>query len=590
MAQLEVQGGRFVWNGKPIRIVSGAIHYFRTVPDYWRDRLLKLKACGFNTVETYVAWNIHEPKPGVFHFEGLADIERFIRTAGELGLFVIVRPSPYICAEWEFGGLPAWLLADSDMRLRCSHKPFLDRVDAYYDVLLPKLKPLLSTNGGPIIAVQIENEYGSYGNDSTYLEHLRQSMASRGIDVLMFTSDGPTDSMLQGGTLPGVLATVNFGSRVGEAFAKLREYQADGPVMCMEFWNGWFDHWGEHHHTRDAEDVARVLEQMLDEGGSVNFYMFHGGTNFGFYSGANCPSPDVYQPTITSYDYDVLLTEAGDPTDKFYAVRNVLSRYADVPELALPEPAPKRAYGRVRMSSRADLLANLDALSQPVASVYPVPMEKLGQNDGFILYETTISGPRAAHELNIQDVRDRALVFVDGKYRGVVERWNKETKVSFDVPKEGVKLSILVENMGRINYGAYMKDHKGITEGVRFGYQFLFGWTIRPLPLDDLSALVYGEPGSAETPGFYKATLRIDEPADTFVYLDGWTKGVIWVNGFNLGRYWNKGPQKSLYVPAPLLRQGDNDIVVLELHGTESPEIEFKAEPDLGGTVPPQPQ
>ncbi|RKN86969.1 glycoside hydrolase family 35 protein [Paenibacillus ginsengarvi] len=588
MALLETLNGQFLYEGKPLQILAGAIHYFRTVPEYWRDRLIKLKACGFNTVETYVAWNLHEPKPGVFNFQGIADIERFIRTAGELGLYVIVRPSPYICAEWEFGGLPAWLLADSDMRLRCFHKPFLDRVDAYYDVLMPKLKPLLSTNGGPIIAVQIENEYGSYGNDTKYLDYLRQSMITRGIDVLLFTSDGPTDAMLQGGTVPGVLATVNFGSRPGEAFAKLRDYQPDGPVMCMEFWNGWFDHWGEHHHTRNGGDVAAVLEEMLKENGSVNFYMFHGGTNFGFFSGANCPSPDVYQPTITSYDYDVLLSEAGDPTDKYYAVREVLARYTDVPELKLPEPSAKLAYGRVQMAAKAGLFANLNALSEPVDSVYPVPMEKLGQNDGFILYETRISGPRPAHELHLQDVRDRALIFVDGRYMGVIERWNPQAKVSFEVPKEGVKLQILVENMGRINYGAYLKDAKGITEGVRFGYQFLFDWTIRTLPLDELGRLDFTGSEDGETPVFYKGALHAEQAADTFLYLEGWTKGVVWVNGFNLGRYWNRGPQKSLYVPAPLLRPGANEIVVFELHGTESGEVEFKAEPDLGSTEPPQ--
>ncbi|TNJ64126.1 beta-galactosidase [Paenibacillus hemerocallicola] len=588
MRLLETREGQFYYQDKPFRIVSGAMHYFRTVPEYWRDRLLKLKACGFNTVETYVAWNLHEPKPGAFCFEGLADLERFIRTAGELGLFVIVRPSPYICAEWEFGGLPAWLLADSDMRLRCFHKPFLDRVEAYYDVLMPKLKPLLSTNGGPVIAVQIENEYGSYGNDKRYLTFLRQAMADRGIDVLLFTSDGPTDAMLQGGTLPGVLATVNFGSRAGEAFAKLREYQADGPVMCMEFWNGWFDHWGEHHHTRGAADAVGVLEDMLSDNGSVNFYMFHGGTNFGFYNGANCPAPNRYQPTITSYDYDVLLSEAGDPTDKFYAVREVLSRYADVPDIRLPEPSRKQAYGRVRMTGQANLFSNFDGLSKTIESVCPEPMEKLGQNYGFIWYETHIAGPRPAHELNIQDVADRALIFVDGRYVGVIERWSPEAKVSFEVPKEGVKLGILVENMGRINYGSYMKDRKGITEGVRFGYQFLFDWTIRTLPLEHLSDLKFEGLCPQETPCFYKAELQIEQPADTFLYLDGWTKGVVWINGFNLGRYWNIGPQKSLYVPAPLLRPGGNEIVIFELHGAESAEVVFKAEPDLGDTTPRQ--
>ena len=287
MSEFKISGRNFAYDGKPVRILSGAIHYFRVVPEYWRDRLLKLKACGLNTVETYVAWNMHEPEPGQFCFEGMADIARFVEIAGELGLFVIVRPGPYICAEWEFGGLPAWLLADSDIRLRCYDRSWLEKVDRFYDELMPRLKPLLCTNGGPVVAMQVENEYGSYGNDKKYLNYLKEGLIRRGIDVLLFTSDGPSDEMLRGGTLPDVYKTVNFGSRPEEGFQKLQEYQPDQPLMCTEFWNGWFDHWGEPHHTRDGKDAADVLDQMLKAGASVNFYMFHGGTNFGFRNGAN---------------------------------------------------------------------------------------------------------------------------------------------------------------------------------------------------------------------------------------------------------------------------------------------------------------
>lgn len=590
MALLEAKNGQFWLEGKPLRIISGAIHYFRTVPEHWRDRLIKLKACGFNTVETYVAWNVHEPTPGKYDFEGIADVEGFIRLAGELGLHVIVRPSPYICAEWEFGGLPAWLLADSDMRLRCFHKPFLDRVDAYYDVLLPKFKPLLSTNGGPIIAMQIENEYGSYGNDAAYLDYLRQGMIRRGIDVLLFTSDGPTDFMLQGGSVPGVVATANFGSRVAESFQKLGEYEKNAPMMCMEFWNGWFDHWGEHHHTRSAEDVARLLDEMLQANASVNFYMFHGGTNFGFYSGANSPARDRYQPTITSYDYDVLLSEAGEPTEKFYAVRDVLARHGFSTNTELPASAPKRAYGVIRSQEQADLLGQLDALSQPIASVYPQPMEKFGQNFGFIYYETFVPGPREGQPLHLQEVADRALVFINDRYTATIDRGNPGEPPVVSTPKEGMKLGILVENMGRINYGPYMLDRKGITEGVRLGNPFLFNWTVRTLPLGELSGLDFKaaegevEASGERNPTFHRALLETDEPADTYLHLPGWTKGVVWVNGFNIGTYWNKGPQQSLYIPGPLLQAGSNEIVVLELHGTTSTELVFKDEPDLGPT------
>ncbi len=582
MAVFEINKERFVLEGKPITILSGAVHYFRIVPEYWTDRLQKLKACGLNTVETYVPWNFHEPKPGRFRFDGMADIARFIRIAGELGLHVIVRPSPYICAEWEFGGLPSWLLAEQNVKLRCYDKTFLDRVDAYYDELMPLLKPLLCTNGGPIIAMQVENEYGSYGNDARYLEYLRQGMISRGIDVLLFTSDGPTDAMLQAGTIPQVLATVNFGSEATNSFAKLREYRKDDPAVCMEYWNGWFDHWGESHHRRDASNVAKVLEEMLDENASVNFYMFHGGTNFGFFNGANCQEAEKYEPTITSYDYDSLLDEAGLPTDKFYAVREVIAQRFPIGELNLPTPIPVKAYGRLPMTEQARLLPQISNLSSPIRSTCPETMEKLGQDYGFIMYSTRISGPRPEQELVVQEVRDRALVFVNGVYQGILERGDKQQKVSFAVPPGGAEISILVENLGRINYGPYLKDCKGITEGARHGFQFLFDWMIYPLSLEDISGLKYEDVSSMADPSFYRGKLQVDEPADTFLNMSGWTKGVVFLNGFNLGRYWNKGPQQTLYVPAPLLRQGDNEIVVFELHGVREATVRFDDSPILG--------
>ncbi|MCF2937978.1 beta-galactosidase [Paenibacillus alkaliterrae] len=566
---------------RPIQIISGAIHYFRVVPEYWRDRLQKLKACGFNTVETYVPWNFHEPDEGQFVFEGMANIEQFIEIAGDLGLYVIVRPSPYICAEWEFGGLPAWLLADPGMRLRCHHKAFLNKVDDYYDVLIPRLTPLLSTNGGPIIAMQIENEYGSYGNDKAYLAYLKQALIQRGVNVLLFTSDGPDDFMLQGGMVPEVWATANFGSRPAEAFEKLSDYQPDQPLMCMEYWNGWFDHWGKEHHTRDAADVANVLDEMLSADASVNFYMFHGGTNFGFYNGANFHSK--YEPTVTSYDYDVLVSECGDITEKFHAVRKVIAKYADPGPLELPEPIAKRSYGTVNMTGHAQLFASLDKLSSPVQSTCPEPMEQLGQNYGFILYSTRLTGPRAESKLNLQEVRDRALIFVDGVYKGVIERWNKDREVAFSVPPEGAVVSILVENMGRINYGPYLKDPKGITEGVRFGQQFLYDWTIHTLPLNNLSKLSYRlfDETQNNQPAFYAGEFSIDEPADTFLNMKGWTKGVAYINGFNLGRYWEIGPQETLYVPGPLLRKGKNELILFELHGCVSPKVLLQDYPVL---------
>ncbi|MFC3843421.1 beta-galactosidase [Paenibacillus sp. MAH-36] len=591
MAILHARDKQFFLDGEPFQILSGAIHYFRVVPEYWEDRLLKLKACGFNTVETYVPWNLHEPQENAYNFEGIADLERFITLAGELGLHVIVRPSPYICAEWEFGGLPAWLLQYTYMKLRCMDATYLMKVDRYYDELIPRLTRLQSTNGGPIIAMQIENEYGSYGNDTAYLTYLRDGLMKRGVDVLLFTSDGPEDGMLQGGTVPGTLATVNFGSRPEEAFEKFREYRADEPLMCMEYWNGWFDHWLKPHHTRDAGEVADVFDRMLRAGASVNFYMFHGGTNFGFYNGANFG--EKYEATITSYDYDSPLSECGDETEKFRAVRSVIARYLEMDEKefpAFPAPIPKKSYGRVALTEKADLLGQLAQLSTPVKRTCPEPMEMLGQSYGFIVYSTQVSGPRTGEKLHLQEVHDRAQVFLDGVYQDTIERWDPRP-LSLDIPAEGARLDIVVENMGRVNYGPKLKDYKGITEGVRFNNQFLFDWTIYPLPLDKVDAIPFvsseknvkqDDARDQERPTFYRGEFHVEEAGDTFVRLDGWSKGVVWINGFNLGRYWEKGPQRTLYVPAPLLRKGSNEIIIFELHRTEEPIVALTDSPDLG--------
>ena len=580
MTTLSYQGKQFFVEGKPTQLISGAVHYYRIVPEYWEDRLLKLKALGCNCVETYIAWNMHEPREGQFNFEGMADVAEFVRVAERVGLYVIVRPSPYICAEWEFGGLPAWLLKD-EMRLRCSDPRYLDKVAAYYDALLPQLTPLLATQGGPIIAVQIENEYGSYGNDHAYLQSLRQMLIERGVDVLLFTSDGPQDDMLQGGMAEGVLATVNFGSRVEEAFDKLKEYQPDAPLMCMEYWNGWFDHWFEQHHTRNVEDATNVLDDMLRIGASVNFYMAHGGTNFGFWNGAN--HGGKYEPTVTSYDYDVAISEAGDLTPKYYAFREVIGKYVELPEGELPANTPKADYGAVQVSRRVNLFDTLASMADAKTSVCPEPMEKYGQNYGFIMYSTRISGPRPESRLTIQDVRDRALVFLDRKLVGVVERWDPKS-IPVVIPEGGAQLDILVENMGRVNYGPELYDRKGITHGVRLNGQFLFHWEVRNLELETLDGLRFDAPASeleGEQPGFYEATLTIEgTPKDTFLRLDGWKKGVVFINGFNLGRYWEVGPQQTLFVPAPILREGGNDIVVFELHAAGN-QLCFEAEPSL---------
>jgi beta-galactosidase len=565
----------FLLYGKPFRVLSGALHYFRVLPELWDDRMAKLKAMGLNTLETYVAWNLHEPKPGVFNFEGQLDIVKFINLAAKHGLQVIVRPGPYICSEWDLGGLPAWLLKDSDMQLRCAYPPFLMAVDRFFDALLPRLVPLQISQGGPIIALQIENEYGSYGNDKNYLTYLEKGLYNRDIDVLLFTSDGPTDEMLQYGTLPHVLKTVNFGSKAETAFARLKEFQPSGPLMCMEFWNGWFDHWGEEHHKRTPEAAVAELEQILAAGASVNFYMFHGGSNFGFMNGANARPARSYQPTINSYDSDAPLDEAGDPTPKYLAFREVLGRYTKLDDLPVPQPAPKMALGEVRLTESADLFDALDVLSKPVFSAVPLSMEQLDQNYGFILYSAQVSGPRDEVPLTIDGLGDRAQVFLNGVPVGVLEREFPDRTLSIIIPAEGAMIDILVENMGRVNFGPDLFDRKGINGGVRLGQQFLFNWRISPLPLDNLARLPFTTPVVKNGPRFYRGSFEVSELKDTFLTLPGWDKGVCWINGFNLGRYWKRGPQRSIYVPAPLLKTGSNELVILELHETTQESVVF---------------
>lgn len=575
---------QFLLNGKPFRILSGAMHYFRVVPEYWRDRLEKMRAFGLNTVETYVAWNMHEPRPGEFHFDGRLDVVGFIETAADLGLKVILRPGPYICSEWDFGGLPSWLLKDAEMQVRCMYAPYLAAVDRYFDALLPRLVPLQSTHGGPVIAMQVENEYGSYGNDQTYLRYLVDGMRSRGIDSFLFTSDGPRDTCLQGGTLPDIFKTVNFAFNASEALTRLREYQPEGPLMVMEFWSGWFDHWGEEHHIMADGDSSiqrslDTLDEILAAGASVNFYMFHGGTNFGFMNGANCyPSP--YQADVTSYDYACPIGEDGELSPRYEGYRQVLKKYMDLPPMARIQPVPKYAFGPVQLTESVGLFESLNDLSQPLSSVSPRPMEMCDQDYGFILYRTHVSGPRAGI-LRLHDLHDRALVFINGELIDVLDRESGNEYSKVDTAGDA-RLDILVENMGRTNFGPNLLDRKGILGGVTIAEQFQFGWEVFPLPLHDLSRLRFGLSRSVSFPAFFRARFHVEEPADTFLSLPKWTKGQVWLNGFNLGRYWERGPQKTLYVPAPLLKKGENELTVFELHGSSSLSVEFLDKPILG--------
>lgn len=573
----------FLANGEEVRIIAGAMHYFRVPHEYWRDRLMKIKACGCNTVETYTAWNLHEPTEGKYDFSGNLDLKAYLELINELGMYAIVRPGPYICSEWEFGGFPWWLLKYDDLQLRCMNERYLDKVDRYFDVIIPIIAECQIDNGGSVIMVQVENEYGSYGNDSEYMRYIATALRSRGITVELFTSDGDCDSMLVGGTLPEVHKTCNFGSRAAKAFKKLREYQPEGPLMCAEYWNGWFDHWGEKHHRRDPEDAAKCLKEILDCDASVSVYMMHGGTNFGFMNGANCTEKE-YQPTVNSYDDDAPINEYGGLTEKYYAFKTLFEKYGYKNEADVSEPVTV-AYPAVELKEAASLFNNLEALSEPVETTLPVTMEKLDQGYGYILYETFIRGPVDENELYIK-ANDRAYVYIDGKFRGIQYRNDKKQRIKLSVPEKGVKLSILVENMGRINYGPFMRDCKGIVEPVRLGNQILYHWTTYTLPFSDLNQLEFVRSKALrfdEQPVFLKGNLMLEnEPSDTFVKMEGFRKGLIWVNGFLLSRYWRTGPQKTAYLPGCYLKKGVNEIIVFETEGFRKPVVQFSSLPELG--------
>ncbi|WP_406331887.1 beta-galactosidase [Streptomyces sp. NBC_00203] len=582
MPALTTSSDGFLLHEKPLRIISGAMHYFRIHPDQWADRLRKARLMGLNTVETYVPWNLHQPEPGTLVLDGLLDLPRYLRLAQAEGLHVLLRPGPYICAEWDGGGLPSWLTADPDIRLRTSDPRFTDALDGYLDLLLPPLLPYLAASGGPVIAVQVENEYGAYGDDTAYLEHLARSLRSRGVEELLFTCDQANPGHLAAGSLPGILTTGTFGGKVAHSLEQLRAHQPEGPLMCAEFWIGWFDHWGEPHHVRDAADAAADLDRLLTAGASVNIYMFHGGTNFAFTNGAN--HDHAYAPIVTSYDYDAPLTECGDPGPKYHAFREVIARHAPVPEEPAPAPGAKLPPTTVELARRAPLLPHASALAKPVRTDDPVTMDELDQRAGYVLYRTTVPVKADGLLHFAGGVGDRAQVFVDGAPVGVLERERHEETLPVRIPRAGATLEVLVENMGGVNYGPRIGAPKGLLGPVTFNGTALRGWDCHALPLGDLDPVPFA-PVDATTdagPAFHHGTFQVDTPADTFLSLPGWTKGQAWVNGFHLGRYWNRGPQRTLYVPAPVLRPGGNDLVLLELHATTATSALLVATPDLG--------
>lgn len=575
----------FFLDGKPFKILSGAVHYFRTFPVYWRDRLMKLKACGLNTVETYVPWNLHEEYPGKLNFDGMLNVSSFLELAKSLDLYVIFRPGPYICSEWDFGGLPAWLLSDPNMKVRSNYKGYTDAVERYFNKLLPMVVDFQHSNGGPIIAFQIENEFGSYSSDTKHLEFLKNLYIKHGLKELFLTSDNTmginVDVFYQ-----HALPTANFKDiKDGhQLFNQIKAWSVEFPLMVTEFWTGWFDHWGSPHGGLAVGEYQGYLGEILKANASLNFYMFHGGTNFGFMNGANKDA--IYEPDVTSYDYDALLTEKGDITPKYLKTREMLLEHVYKPQgntslPDVPENITSSSYASISVQEYCTFETLLNT-TKVINSDKPLPMEMLnlhngyGQNYGLILYRCQISGN--ATRLEFENApSDRAQVFLDGTAvpGGVIDWKSNSSAINLPVNtnKTTRRLDILVENHGRVNYGTEASavlnsERKGIQGNVIVDGQNVNGFQIFPLEFgSDMTNRTdwqkYQE--NVPLPALFKTTLLIkNTPKDTFIFMKGWGKGIIFVNGFNIGRYWSVGPQQTLYVPAPLLRPGNNEIVFFE--------------------------
>jgi beta-galactosidase len=561
-----IDGDHFSLDGQPFQIISGEMHYTRIPREYWRDRLKKARAMGLNTISTYVFWNVHEPKPGTYDFDGQNDVAEFIRLSRAEGLYVILRPGPYICAEWDLGGLPAWLLADPAIVLRSADEKFLARAERWLKRLGQELAPLQVTRGGPIIAVQVENEYGSFGNDKQYLGRIRDALKNAGLgEAMLYTADG--GDQLPSGTLPDLPAVVNFAPGEAKAeFGKLQKFRPGAPVMSGEYWDGWFDHWGEEHRETNSAQQAQELEWILSQGYSINLYMVHGGTSFGFMNGANWDH-DTYEPDITSYDYDSPISESGALTKKYFAFREVIARHRR--GMTLPDPPltrPVIAVLEFPVRESASLWENLPA---PTHSEMPRSMESLGQSYGFILYRTKIPAARSG-DLTIRELRSYASVYVNGQLMGALDRRKKKDRLGIDAPANAT-LDVLVEGAGRINFTAQLRsERQGINGPIDFAGEELSGWQIFPLPMDDLAKLQFSKTNAARPgPSFYHGQFMLEETGDTFLDTRGWGKGAVWINGHALGRFWNLGPQQTLYVPAPFLKRGANEIIVFTQHNPE---------------------
>ena len=559
----------FLLDGNPFQIISGEMHPARIPEQYWRHRIRMAKAMGCNTISVYIFWNYHEQQENVFDFTSPDhNLGEFFKMAQDEHLWIIVRPGPYVCAEWELGGIPPYLLRIPDIKLRCMDPRYMAAAERYIARLASEVKPYLITNGGSVLMLQIENEYGSYGNDRNYITRLKDIWVENGIDVPFFTGDGPTTYMLEAGTLPGCAVGLDSGSDPSD-FELAAKINPGVPVFSSETYPGWLTHWGEKWAMTDTIELLKEVKFLMDNRKSFNLYVIHGGTNFGYTAGANSGGKG-YEPDVTSYDYDAPIDEQGNPTAKYMALRRLLGSYLPKGKKlpSIPDSIPSYDIPAVGMTVFTSLWDNLP---EPVYSVQPKPFEAYNQDYGFILYTTELIGHKKG-KLVVTDLHDYATVFLDGAFIGTLDR--KEGVSSIDLPESKAEkpvLEILVEGMGRINFAQYLIDRKGITERVTLNGMTLMNWKVYNLPMDE--KFIYSLRSSNRNPGkkgiFFKGKFELTVTGDTFIEMSYFVKGIVWVNGHNLGRYWEIGPQKRLYCPASFLKQGLNEIIIFDLQQTE---------------------
>jgi beta-galactosidase len=577
----EASGKQFLMDGKPYQVIAGEIHYTRIPREYWRDRFRKARAMGLNTITTYAFWNVHEPKPGVYDFTGQNDIAEFMREAQSEGLNVIFRPGPYVCAEWELGGYPAWLLKDRDVVLRSDEPKYHAAVRAWFMRLGQEIKPLLSKNGGPIIAVQVENEYGAFGNDTAYLEGVKEDIIAAGMgDALLYTSNQAGD--IAKGSLPEIPAVVNFGTGSAErSFAKLEAVRPDGPRMTGEYWAGWFDKWGEEHHQTDGQKEAAELRWMLARGYSVSLYLFDGGTTFGWMNGADTHRGTDYHPDTTSYDYDAPIDEHGAPRYKFDLFRKAIGDTTHAKLPAAPSTPATTTYPIAPVMLSASLWRNLP---MPVTSKTLLTFEDLGQNYGYVLYRTGLDAGDGG-KLVLDGLHDYAQVYIEQQLVGTLDR--RLGTNTLDLPRQmhASTLDILVENTGRVNYSKTIRGERaGLTGDVTLDGKAPKNWEIFSLPMDDLAKLRM-LPEACSGPCFFQTKMTVGKPADTYLDVRGLHKGQLWIEKHNLGRFWAVGPQHTLYLPAPWLQKGANSVTFFDLTGDKSDHLSTTLTPIFGAVT-----